>query len=165
MTRRTTIIVLVLVLAAAFLGYRAVHQSRLAHYQDLIEDRFNDEISLIELEAITFPDEYDDTNYGFVQRKLTEFDTALSDSSIYWATWATDDHHGLMGLKVMRPSGGGLSWGRWHANFSEDKMHSLRYGKAFDGRRLLVYRGHLPDASKRHYMLAFLKDSIDDLEP
>ena len=141
-----------------WLTLRAVHQSRLASYRAEIESRFRDELRLIEQRALDFPNEYTDENYDLIEQNRVIFDSALADPAIYWATWSTDGHHGLMGLKS---SGDGLTWGQWFVNSSTDGSHSVRYGHANDGRQLLVYNGYNPDATKRHYMVAFLRKSID----
>ena len=161
MKRRKAFIVITIAagLACSFLVAR---HNRLGSYRTQIERDFADELSLIEQKAIEFPsDEYDDSRFDWIDNIKILFDRELSDPAIYWANWSLDGHHGLMGLKS---SGDGLSHPNWFPNANADGSRSVSYGTTLDGRSLVVLNGYNRDAIKCHYMVAFLRDAIDEAD-
>ena len=159
MNRRKAFIVIAIAAGLACVFLFARHH-RLGNYRAQIEREFASELALIEQKAIEFPsDEYDNSRFEWIDNVKMLFDRELSDPAIYWASWSLDGHHGLMGLKS---SGDGLSHPNWFPNGNGSR--SVSYGTTFDGRQLVVLRGYNRDAVKRHYMVAFLRDVIDEAD-
>ena len=159
MNRRKALIAVALLIVVAS-AYLVTRHLRLGTYRAQIERDFDDELALIEQKAREFPaDEYDPSRFDWIDDVKVLFERELSDPAIYWASWSLDGHHGLMGLKS---SGDGLSHPQWFPNRNDDGSRSVAYGTTFDGRPLVVLHGYNRDAVKRHYMVAFLRNVIDE---
>ena len=146
-------------LAAAFFAIKYTREvTHLRALREHIETKFADEIRLIERYSKELPDNFED-DLDFKQTILDEIAMSLSSPDIYWATWSLDGHHGLDGF-VSR--GSGYSKSRFPQSTSDDGLHSLTYGKAFDDETgLVIYEGRIPDGRKEVYRIAFLLENLD----
>lgn len=161
MNRPKKALILISIVVGLGCAYLTVRHHRLGNYRTLIERRFAAELALIEQKAFEFPSvEFDDSDIEWINDVKMLFDRELSDPAIYWACWSLDGHHGLMGLKS---SGEGFFHPNWLLNANIDGSRSVSFGTTYDGRQLVVLNGYNRDAVKRHYVVAFLVDAIDNV--
>ena len=158
--KRTAWVILLFVITA--IVYNVVRYNNLGSYRVLIEQNFASELNLIEQKSLEHPSYYDESRFEWINNIKVLFDRELSHSAICSASWSSDGHHGLMGLKNRGP-GTGMHWTQWLWNRNADGTRSLGYGATNDGQSLLVLHGYNRHAEKRHYMVAFFRDAVDEM--
>lgn len=167
MRRKTKIVVIVLSIMVAAIGVKlGVDKYSLSVYREFVEHEYGDIISLIEQTMPSIVSPYASSGrvaQGRAMARLTNILDAnraaservkarLTSPDIREAYWSSDGHHDLSTLKADS---------RGHVHFTlirsydANRRHSLCFGRASDGGRIIVYSGHVPGAYLRHYRLVF----------
>jgi len=87
--------------------------------------------------------------------------TALDSPIIYWADWTDDGHHGAESIDA-HEGRLGLTTFPWIASRSWDGRRALYRGRSFEGDRLLVFEGHVPNGYKKVYSIAFYERAFHE---
>ena len=154
--RRVVLIAVVIVVGAAVIvGVKWWREARrLEGELRRIERVYAPAIELIERSSRELVDESDRSFEAFEERHAVaeRIGKALGAPAILSASWTMDGHHGAQTLKAMKMKG--YSIGRLYEAKDSSGRHTLRYGKTFQGRPILIFMGWVPDGVKRHYRIA-----------
>lgn len=156
MRRVVAIAVVVVVGGAMVVGVKWWREARrLEGELRRIERVYAPAIELIERSSRELVDESDQSFEAFEERHAVaaRIGKALGAPEILSASWTFDGHHGAQTLKAMKMKG--YSFGRLYEARDSSGRHTLRYGKTFDGRPILIFTGWVPDGVKRQYRIEF----------
>jgi hypothetical protein len=156
---------LLVVVAATMLcvlGKWAIDKRSLDEYRHFIEIRYAPQIALTENGCQMSRPKQDDDRYAWDEENeiADAVRNKLTANEIYAASWSSDGHHGLVGLKMQ---GEGYRHSGFPWSTSADGAHWLMFGESFDKRPLLVYHGFISDAEKQRYHIALDREAIDAL--
>lgn len=160
LTRYSAVVLGIVLLAVG--GAFLAHKHALLNYRLFIESHYSSELSMIEKEMKAGKDiDLLDVDMESPERRYRVRDSignALSASEFFLAaSWSSNGHHGLESLKQM-PTG--YSHSRVVGSTGADHSHSLYFGQAEDGTKLLIYVGWVPAQWKREYQIAFTRSKI-----
>ncbi len=150
-----------------FLAWIALEKRSLDLYRGFIESRYKPQLSLIEREMQSGrePDYTADVEDRLAYMEArdqvrTRIGDTLSGAEIFTASWSSDGHHGLEGLKKMPTS---YTHIRLLASKTPGGSRALYYGMAEDGTFLLVYQGWINSPWKREYEIVFRRSIVHRL--
>lgn len=151
-------VVLILALAG---GVFLFEKGTLNRYRHFVESRYHAELSLIENEmrAGKKYDLNEDIETCEARNRVRDrIGQALSGSEVFAVSWSLDGHHGLEGLKQLPI---GYRYSPVVGSADSDRSHTLYFGQAEDGTKLLIYVGRVQSDWKREYNIAFRRSEID----
>ena len=151
------ILVLIIAVPSAFVAW---HYLTLRSYQLYIQQHYAAEIELLTTAMHEWPEDRfaDEPTYRRIESLNDELITTFNAGDFYCASWSFDSHHGLKGTGL---PDSGFSTYAWLST-SDSERQSLRYGKTFGGKPLLIYQRWLKDAPvMKHIEIVLYRDKVD----